>query len=206
MTNDDSGLRSGAFVRVRLKGLSYSPLENGAFAILLSVDGNSNLVIPIVIGSAEAQSIAIRMEHITTPRPITHDLFAAFAHAFGVTLQHVVINSFSDGIFTAEMTFSDGERTVTLDARTSDAIAVAIRTGSPIYATAEVIDAAGVPIADTSEGDQRLEPQEDADPYENATLEQLQERLNTLIDNDDYEEAARVSALIDKKKASDDAV
>lgn len=201
MSNDDSPIRPGSFVRVHLKGLSYSPLENGAFALLLSVEGRENLVIPIVIGSAEAQSIAIRMEHITTPRPMTHDLFASFAHAFGVTLQNVLINNVNDGIFTAEMTFTDGERTVTLDARTSDAIAVAMRSGAPIYATAEVIDAAAVPIVETPEGDQRMEHrQEETDPYEDMSVDELQERLNTLIDNENYEEAARVSALIDKKK------
>ena len=122
-------------IQLRVLGLSYKEIQQGAYALILAeVDGPH--YIPIVIGTAEAQSVAMRLENIAPPRPITHDLFASFAHAFGVQLKEVFISRFEDGIFISELTFSteDG-REVVLDARTSDAIAIAMRTGSPIYTT-----------------------------------------------------------------------
>ena len=96
--------------------------------------------------AAEAQAIAMRLEHKTSPRPMTHDLFASFAQAFGLRLLEVFIYRFEDGIYSSEMTFSDGDRTVKLDARTSDAIATAMRTGAPIYTTPQILKETGFVI------------------------------------------------------------
>ncbi|MCH5318243.1 MAG: bifunctional nuclease family protein [Paramuribaculum sp.] len=129
-------------IRLKVLGISYSQLQTGAYALILAqVDGPYR--IPVLIGSAEAQSIALRMESVTPPRPMTHDLFVSFAHAFGVKLKEVFIYKFEDGIFSSELTFSDGDRTVIIDSRTSDAIAIAMRTGAPIYTTPEIIDETG---------------------------------------------------------------
>lgn len=211
-------------IRINVLGLSYSQLQNGAYVLLLCQD-NSPYRIPVVIGAAEAQSIAISLENIRTPRPLTHDLFVSFAHAFGVKLKDVFIYRFEDGIFSSELTFSDGERQIVLDARTSDAIALALRTGTPIYTTQEIIEQTGFiidtealntdndddsgdepddlaeSIADEAEDetyDQSRGYHNDPNP-ENYTIEELQRTLDRLIENEDYEEAARISDILNRK-------
>lgn len=196
-------------IKLRVLGLSYNQLQSGAFALLLAqVDGPYR--IPIVIGAAEAQSIAIRIEGITPPRPLTHDLFVSFAQAFGVRLKEVFIYKFEDGIFSSELTFTDGERQVVLDARTSDAIAIAMRTGTPIFTTPAILEETGFIFDETPQGDdseethRRSEPDEaPAEPkIENLALEELEKMLAKLIDDENYEEAARVSAVIKRKKGN----
>lgn len=140
-------------IKLRVMGLSYSPLRNGAFGLLLAVEGDSPIRIPVVIGAPEAQSIAILLEKVVSPRPMTHDLFSSFAQAFGVRLTEVFIYKFEDGIYSAEMTFTDGERTVTLDARTSDAVAVAMRTGAAIYTTQAIVDECGIELEEIHNDD-----------------------------------------------------
>ena len=112
-------------IRLKVLGISYSQIQSGAYALILAQVGGPYRI-PVVIGAAEAQSIALRMESITPPRPMTHDLFVSFAHAFGVKLKEVFIYKFEDGIFSSELTFTDGDRTVVIDSRTSDAIAIAM--------------------------------------------------------------------------------
>lgn len=193
-------------IRLRVMGLSYSQLQSGAYALILAqVDGPYR--IPVVIGAAEAQSIAIKMEGINPPRPMTHDLFTSFAHAFGVKLVEVFIYKFEDGIFSSELTFTDGTRTVAIDSRTSDAIAIAIRTKAPIYTTQAILDETGFLL----EGEDADKPSDDtADTgddaerkprIENYAVEELERMLNELIEQEDYEEAARIKQLIDKKKS-----
>ena len=143
-------------------GLSYSQLQSGAYALVLAEE-NGPRRIPVVIGASEAQSIAIALEGIRTPRPLTHELFVSFAHAFGVKLKEVFIYRFEDGVFSSEITFSDGDRTVVIDSRTSDAIAIAMRTQTPIYTTEEIMQTAGFVIADE---EIRAEDDTDADTEE----------------------------------------
>lgn len=190
-------------IKLRVYGLSYSQVHTGAYALILSqVDGPYRL--PIVIGPAEAQSIAIRLENIASPRPMTHDLFESFTQAFGIRLQKVFIYKFEDGIFFSEMTFTDGERQVTLDSRTSDAIAVALRTQSPIYTTREILLETGFVMNDEN-SETALDDADDFDAelpqpkLENMALEELQATLQNLIDEENYEEAARVRNLIEQK-------
>ena len=139
-------------IRLKVLGISYSQIQSGAYALILAqADGPYR--IPVVIGASEAQSIAIRMEGIIPPRPMTHDLFVSFAHAFGVKLKEVFIYKFEDGIFSSELTFTDGEREVVLDSRTSDAIAIAMRTKSPIFTTRSILDETGFIMEETSASD-----------------------------------------------------
>lgn len=129
-------------IRLRVLGISYSQIQSGAYALILA-QVNGPYRIPVVIGPAEAQSIALRMESITPPRPMTHDLFVSFAHAFGVKLEKVFIYKFEDGIFSSELTFTDGDRRIAIDSRTSDAIAIAMRTQAPIFTTRAILDETG---------------------------------------------------------------
>lgn len=209
-------------VSLHVLGLSYSQLQSGAYALVLAED-NGPRRIPVVIGAAEAQSIAICLEGIRTPRPMTHDLFVSFAHAFGVKLKEVYIYRFEDGIFSSELTFSDGDRTVAIDARTSDAVAIAIRTGTPILTTPEIVEQAGFIIDDNEftrknrmDGDDIADDEDDIDDDaysasdrsgynaeprpENYTIEQLEQTLAELIDKEEYEEAARISEILKQKK------
>lgn len=185
-------------IKLRIMGLSYSQLQSGAYALILAqTDGPYR--IPVVIGAPEAQSIAIKMEGITPPRPMTHDLFTSFAHAFGVMLKEVFIYKFEDGIFCSELTFTDGERTIVLDSRTSDAIAIAIRTKSPIYTTRAILDETGF-LMEGEDGTPEPEQEEPQEPrIENYAVEELQRTLDRLIEQENYEEAARIKQLIDKK-------
>jgi hypothetical protein len=167
---------------------------------------NGPIRIPIVIGTSEAQSIAIRMEGITPPRPLTHDLVVSFTHAFGVTLKEVFIYKFENGIFSSEMTFTDGERQVVLDSRTSDAIAIAMRSKAPIYTTRKIMEETGfVMDLPDDENSERKTPEQNEDnlpapKLENYAIEELERTLAKLIENEEYEKAAKVQSLIDFKR------
>ena len=190
-------------VRLKVLGISYNQLQSGAFALLLSQVGGPYRI-PVVIGSAEAQSIAISLEGIKIPRPLTHDLFMSFAQGFGIRLKEVFIYKFEDGIFTSEMTFTDGERQIVLDSRTSDAIAIAMRCKAPIWTTKDILNQTGFIV---NEDNSTLErPEESAEvssgepKMEQFALEELEKLLARLIEDENYEEAARVSEIIKKKK------
>ena len=195
-------------IRLKVMGLSYSQIQAGAYALILAQVGGPYRI-PVVIGAAEAQSIALKMESITPPRPMTHDIFVSFAHAFGVKLLEVFIYKFEDGIFYSELTFTDGERTVVLDARTSDAIAIAIRTKSPIYTTEEILRETGFVMeiqeenpAPDPEIEKAFGTESGGSQIEDFTVEELEEYLARLIDIEDYEEAKRVSELLSRKRGS----
>lgn len=207
-------------IPLRVLGLSYSKLQSGAFALILQQIGGPYRI-PVVIGASEAQSIAIVLEGVRVPRPMTHDLFESFTHAFGIQLRQVKIYRFEDGIFSSELTFTDGDRTIKIDARTSDAIAIALRTKSPIYTTAEVLAETGFVVEDDEEksgviSDDEEESMTDFDESsvyrdddiaqpkpENMTIEELERTLVNLIDKEEYEEAARIQQIIDRKRGSD---
>lgn len=201
-------MNSNDRIKLRVLGISYSQIQSGAYALILAqVDGPHR--IPVVIGAAEAQSIALRMESITPARPMTHDLFVSFAHAFGVKLCEVFIYKFEDGIFSSELTFTDGDRQVRIDSRTSDAIAIAMRTNAPIYTTREILDETGFimdeQISDHESDDDNCDNNDSSDynnepRLENYTIEELERTLNKLIDSEAYEEAAKVSEILKRKK------
>ncbi len=198
-------------VKLTVMGLSYSHIQTGAYALILAEVGGPRRI-PVVIGATEAQSIALKMEGITPPRPMTHDLFNAMTHAFGIQLRQVFIYKFEDGIFSSELTFSDGDRTVVLDSRTSDAIAIAMRTGAPIYTTPEIVEATGFTMEEVTDDDgndeaiddSRTDDDNDSLPagprLENYAIEELERTLERLIADEDYEEAARVNEILKRKR------
>ena len=202
--NDTNGRHCG-HIRLRVLGISYSQIQSGAYALILAqADGPYR--IPVVVGSAEAQSIAIKMEGIIPPRPMTHDLFASLAQAFGIELQDVFIHKFEEGIFSSELTFIDRTgKEVILDARTSDAIAIAMRTNSPIWTTPEILEETGF-IMEIKEAENMLPSDEDIEQslietdMDKLPTEKLEEMLAKCIENEEYEEAAKIKGLISKRK------
>ncbi|MDE5941518.1 MAG: bifunctional nuclease family protein [Muribaculaceae bacterium] len=203
--NNESSGHDGR-IRLRVLGISYSQIQSGAYALILAqVDGPYR--IPVVVGAAEAQSIAIKMEGIIPPRPMTHDLFATLSQAYGIELKDVFIHRFEDGIFSSELTFEDKNGVeVKLDARTSDAIAIAMRTQTPIFTTPEILEETGfimeIKEAPAPDSDTEVSTEDgfnDPDP-ENCSIEELEELMARHIENEEYEEAARIKAIIASKK------
>lgn len=129
-------------VKISVMGITHSQIQKGAYAVLLTEDGGPHRI-PVVVGIAEAQSIVAWMERVNLPRPLTHDLFRSVTRAFGIRVKEVFVSKFEKGIFYSEITFADGDREVVVDARTSDALAIALRSHAPIYTTREVIDETG---------------------------------------------------------------
>lgn len=189
-------------IRLRVLGISYSQIQSGAYALVLA-QINGPFRIPVVIGAPEAQSIALRMENVAIPRPLTHDLFVAFSHAFGVTLKEVFIYKFEDGIFSSELTFTDGEREVRIDSRTSDAVAIAMRTNSPIYTTPEILQETGFVMENEPENEPPVKEPAPAPRIENLAIEELEKMLAEYVEAENYEEAARISEIIKSKRDGD---
>ena len=189
MSSDDNK------IRLRVLGLSVGQIRSGAYALVLA-QVNGPVRIPVVIGVSEAQAIAARMEHVTLPRPMTHDLFATMTQAFGIAMVEVFIYKFENGVFFSEISLTDGERRVQIDSRTSDAIAIAMRTGAPIYTTEEILHECGFVM---EEHDSSTEPDE-TDSDEKISTEELEEKLNSAIESENYEEAARLKKIISSKR------
>ena len=196
-------------VQLKVLGISYSQIQSGAYALILA-EVNGPMRLPVVVGGMEAQSIAIRIEGIVPPRPMTHDLFVSLMHAYGLQLLEVFIYKFEDGIFSSELTFIDSAgKEVKLDARTSDAIAIAMRCNVPVYTNRSIIDETGFTMesssgAEASAGDtQGSEDQEAPSPA--RRIAELREALKKAIDNEEYEEASRIKNEIAalEKEASD---
>jgi len=207
-----------SLVRLNIKGISYSQTQNGAYALILNeVDGDRKL--PIVIGAFEAQSIAIALEkEISPPRPLTHDLFKNFADRFDIVVKQVIIHKLVDGVFYSSLICERDKIEEIIDARTSDAIALALRFQAPIFTYKNILDKAGIYLKvnpkkededDESEDSilmdelvtNELEPTEQ--PHENfkhKTLEELQNMLEEAVGNEDYEKAAHIRDEISKRE------
>ncbi len=184
-------------IKLTVLGLTYSQVRKHTYALVLAEEDGPRRI-PIAIGEAEAQSIAIRLEGITPPRPITHDLFVSFAQGFGIRLKEVYIYKFEHGIFFAEMIFDDGEREIRIDARTSDAIAIALRTRSNIYTTPEVIEQTSFIYEEENNlSDEKtlIEERTLAD----YTREELTEKLERAIATEAYEQAALIQTELNKR-------
>ncbi|MDF1517606.1 MAG: bifunctional nuclease family protein [Lutibacter sp.] len=198
-----------SLVRLNIKGISYSQTQSGAYALVLSeVEGTRTL--PIVIGAFEAQSIAIALEkEIKPPRPLTHDLFKTFADRFHIAIKQVIIHKLVDGVFYSSLICERDKIEEIIDTRTSDAIALATRFNAPIYTYENILDKAGIYLKtkdeSTDDGKETLsieklidEP-ERASSYSKDTLEELNEKLNKAVQNEDYELAAKIRDEITKR-------
>ena len=191
-------------VSLEIMGLTYSESSTGAYVLILG-DKNSQRRLPIVIGSAESESIAVGIEKHKNGRPHTHDLFLRFAHEFGIEIMEVVINRFRDGVYYAMLVCKQGDDLTMVDARPSDAIAIAVRRGCEIYAYESVMEEAGIIMEDMEKQDDEPE----GDPINIGAskanldlldLEALEDLLQEAIDNEDYQKAAEIRDEINKRK------
>ena len=183
-------------VRVEIIGLSYSESSTGAYVLILG-DKNSQRRLPIVIGSNEAQAIAVGIERQPNSRPFTHDLLLKFASTFNVKIQEVVINRFRDGVLYAMLVCQQGNEMLMIDARPSDAIALAVRLGCEIYAYESVMQEAGIIMDDMeeeapAEQDSSINKVQDKPDLDLLTVNELEDLLQEAIDNEDYMKAALI--------------
>jgi bifunctional DNase/RNase len=191
-------------IRLKILGLSYSQDQSGAYALVLAeTDGTRR--IPIIIGAVEAQAIAINLEGLKPPRPLTHDLFTTVLSTFNIHITEVFIHSFEEGIFFAEMKMTSDKGNFNIDSRTSDAIALALRCSCPIYTTEEVMTQTGIIIDfEDSEEDKSLEEEsDDHSIYDEFTLDELNEMLDKAINNEEYEKASVIRDEISKRSDSE---
>ena len=183
-------------IELKVLGITRSEVQPGAYALLLeNADSTPDEArrIPIVVGAAEAQSIAVNLEQVMPSRPLTHDLFVSMFHVYGIKLQWVVIYSFKDGVFAAMMQMSNGITAAEIDARTSDAIAIALRTGAPIFTTHEVMEQTSYEWR--RDGNYQQKPVRLVD----LPVEKLERRMQHYVDKEEYEKAARVQKIIAQK-------
>ncbi|WMW77538.1 bifunctional nuclease family protein [Flavobacterium sp. 20NA77.7] len=208
-----------SLVKLTIKGISYSQTQNGAYALLLNeVDGDRKL--PIVIGAFEAQSIAIALEkEIKPPRPLTHDLFKSFADRFDIVIKQVIIHKLVDGVFFSSIICERDKIEEIIDARTSDAIALALRFNAPIFTYKNILDKAGIylnmnptenNLEDVDNDDVLSTPEtfgipneKPSDVYANYSTNELYNLLEEAVQNEDYEKAAKIRDEIDKRERND---
>ena len=181
-------------IELKVLGITRSEVQPGAYALLLeNADSTPDVArrIPIVVGAAEAQSIAVFLEQVTPSRPLTHDLFVSLFHIYGIELRKVVIYSFKDGVFAAMLYASNGTTNVEIDSRTSDAIAIALRTGAPIFTTPEVMEHTSYEWR----RDGNYKPHRPV-RLEDLPLDKLERRLQHYVDKEEYERAAKIQKII----------
>ena len=203
-----------SLVKLNIKGISYSQTQNGAYALILNeVDGDRKL--PIVIGAFEAQSIAIALEkEIRPPRPLTHDLFKNFADRFDIVVKQVIIHKLVDGVFYSSLICERDKIEEIIDARTSDAIALALRFQAPIFTYKNILDKAGIYLKVNPEKSDEDEQQDSIlvddfvaeeieanvqENYSNKSLKELHTLLEEAVNDEDYEKAAKIRDEISKR-------
>jgi uncharacterized protein len=189
------------FIQVDIIGLSTSPSSGGAYALVLGeVNGNRRL--PIIIGAFEAQAIALELEKIQPPRPMTHDLLRDAMEAVGAEVLDVVIDELREGTFFAKIRYvHDGEEGQ-LDSRPSDAIALAVRVDAPVYVAPSVLDEAGIPTEEEGVSSLAAHPEvvEEESAVPVTRVEKMQQALDKAIQDEDYERAAQLRDEIARLK------
>ena len=205
-------------IQLEILGLSSSQSQSGSFALILGEKGG-NRRLPIIIGMFEAQSIAIQIEKISPNRPLTHDLFKSFAEHVHVVILEVVISDLKEGVFYSRIVCSDGATTFDIDARPSDAIAIGLRFGVPIYTVESVLSEAGIILSDLDEAESDAEDddededddaaenesprtpraQPERDPSGQVSMEELSKMLSEALNREDYEKAAKIRDELNKR-------
>jgi uncharacterized protein len=194
-------------IRLNVLGISYSQTQSGAYALVLSEE-NGQRRVPIIVGGFEAQAIAIQLEGLKPPRPLTHDLFVNFALAFKINLIEVNIYKLEEGVFFSKLICDNGSTRISIDARTSDAIALALRFKCPIYTTEDILTRAGIVIDFENEARTRKsEPEESKvevtvsahEELKELDLEELKDLLDEAINKENYERASIIRDEINRR-------
>jgi len=201
-------------IKLDIVGLSYSQTQSGAYALVLGEEGGKRRL-PIIIGGFEAQAIAIEIEKLTPSRPLTHDLFKTLSQTYNIEVQEAIIYNLVDGIFYAKLICDDGNGVKEIDARTSDAIAIAVRFNCPIYTYEFILSSAGIIIDGndfkypegegmdiTSEVTANLESNITSETdVSTLSMDELKDLLNDAVNNESYEAAAKLRDEINKRKS-----
>ena len=197
-------------IQLEILGLSSSQSQSGSFALVLGeTEGNRRL--PIIIGMFEAQAIAIEIEKIIPNRPMTHDLFKSFGHSFNYTIKEIVISDLKEGVFFAKIICENDNKTVEIDARPSDAIAIGLRFNAPIFTYEKIMTDAGIILTEESEEEatdltadmtqdqpKKKTPSKDK-PLKDYSYDKLKEMLNEALENEDYEKAAKIRDELNRR-------
>lgn len=191
-------------IKLKVMGISYSQTQSGAYALIL-IEETGERRIPIIIGGFEAQAIVIKLENLDPPRPLTHDLFKQFADEFNISVFEIVIYKLEEGVFFSKLLCNNGEKEISIDSRTSDAVALALRFGCPIYITEDILEKAGITInpsdtetADVNEVEKIFET--GSNKYSSYSDEELYKMIDESVKTEDYERAAAIRDEIDKRK------
>jgi bifunctional DNase/RNase len=200
-------------IKLNVLGISYSQTQTGAYALVLAEEDGKRRI-PIIVGGFEAQAIAIQLEGLKPPRPLTHDLFYNFARTFKIEIVEVTIHKLEEGVFHSKLTCNDGKKLIDIDTRTSDAIALALRFKCPIYTTPEIIDRAGIVLdfeqatEDYSEEENApskdIEVQSDVDEknVHSMSVADLKQLLQQAIKDENYEKASMIRDELNRRKQS----
>ncbi|MGR3809795.1 bifunctional nuclease domain-containing protein [Jiulongibacter sp. NS-SX5] len=195
--------------KLEILDISPSQVQAGSFTLVLGEE-NGDLRLPIIIGMFEAQAIAIELENIKSKRPLTHDLFTSFAHSFDYTVEEVLITDIDEGVFFAKIICSDGIRQKNIDARPSDAIAIALRFKAPIYCVQKVLDNAGVSTSDlVGDTEKEEKPSKKVSvkvsggkserPLSEISITELKKMLDAALESEEYEQAAKIRDEIESR-------
>ncbi|WP_028982190.1 bifunctional nuclease family protein [Sporocytophaga myxococcoides] len=198
-------------IKLEILGLSSSQSQSGSFALVLGEE-SGNRRLPIIIGMFEAQAIAIEIEKIVPNRPMTHDLFKSFALGFNFTVDEIVISDLKEGVFFAKIVCTDGIKSIEIDARPSDAIAIGLRFEVPIYTYENILSEAGIVLSDLSEEEAGVKPEKEkkeetkkaepknlSDQIKDTSSDQLKVMLDEALMKEDYEKAARIRDELNKR-------
>ncbi|MDD2195600.1 MAG: bifunctional nuclease family protein [Bacteroidales bacterium] len=195
-------------IKLNVLGISYSQTQSGAYALVLSEEDGKRRI-PIIIGGFEAQAIAIQLEGLTPPRPLTHDLFLNFSKSFGIELLAVQIYKLEEGVFFSKLHCDNGKKEIFIDARTSDSIALALRFNCPIYTTNEIIEKAGIvlDVEEEEEEDKGVKAESkvthvsdsEIEALKHLNLDELNMILEEAVSKEDYEKASRIRDEIKKR-------
>jgi hypothetical protein len=190
-------------IKLKVMGISYSQTQSGAYALLL-IEEKGERRIPIIIGGFEAQAIVIKLENLEPPRPLTHDLFKKIADQFKISVSEVMIYKLEEGVFYSQLVCNNGLNEYVIDSRTSDAVAIALRFGCPIYIDDDILEKAQLTNTPsdtdmvTANGDENLN--EVSSAYTNNSDEELYKMIDEAVKKEDYERAASIRDEIEKRK------
>lgn len=190
-------------IKLEVQGLTYSQTQNNAYALILK-ESNGGRRLPIIIGGFEAQSIAIQIEKIKYSRPLTHDLFKNFSETFNIQVTEVLIYRLEEGVFYSQLICNNGHIIKEIEARTSDAVSLALRFDCPIYTYEKIMKDASIDessiFSKDSDHDEPEMTLTDENEFEYYTLEELDKLLDQAVENEDYEQASKIRDEIEKRK------